>query len=143
VTELLYFLGGCLFSLILYFIQNNRKKKLRDKLNELDAHFEYIQKLRRSSVELNRRAFMWLFLVLFCISVSLLVPIFIKIFVLQLNLLFLSEKLSLAITFSLLLFAAIASFAEFSNYRDVSNFARATKRIEEKKKKLTEKLENI
>ena len=138
---MLEFLGGCAFSLLLYFLQNNRKKRIRQRLDELDVHMKYVQKIRKSSVELNRKAFMWLFTVLFCISGSLLISLFAKMW---------SPKLSadLVETFFspfalvLLMGAVIFSASEVIVYHDVSNFSRAMERIESKKKKLAEKLNN-
>ncbi|MBM7124154.1 hypothetical protein ACFFJT_06800 [Dyella flava] len=138
---MLGFIGGCAFSLLLYILQNNRKKRIKEKIDELDLHMRYIQKIRKSSVELNRKAFMWMFTVLFCISGSLLLSLFAKMW---------SPKFSSGLVetifspFSLVLLmgAVIFSASEVIVYHDVSNFSRALERIENKKKKLADKLSN-
>ena len=48
-----------------------RKRSIHQKLKELDSHLEYISKLRKSSVELHRKAYRAIFAILFCLSIAL------------------------------------------------------------------------
>lgn len=138
MEQLIYFLAGLLVAYVLYRSQRDRKKKLREKIEALEAHMEYVSKVRGSSEELYRKALMWLFAVLFLLSCGLFLPQFFG----HLSALTGFSGLSLiSRPLSMLLFmaAAIVSASEYRVYSDVVNFGKAVERIQKKRSELEKK----
>lgn len=138
MEQLIYFLAGLLVAYVFYIMQRDRKKKLREKIEALEAHMEYVSKVRESSEELYRKALMWLFAVLFLLSCGLFLPQFIG----HLSALAGFSGLSLiSRSLSMLLFmaAAIVSASEYRVYSDVVNYEKAVERIQKKRSELERK----
>lgn len=135
------FILGVLASILIggffYLLQSRKKKVIRQQLKDLDQHLEYVGRLRESEEYRLGMAFFFLFVVLFCISVGLLIPAIAKLF---------SSPwvgtVSTFISFMLFLFAAIAALTEARSFRDLSNMERTTGRIERQRQKLQQKLED-
>lgn len=128
-------------SFFFYRLTRDRKKKIREKIEALDAHLEYVSKVKDSSDELFRKAFMWLFAVLFLIAAGLFLPKVVAHFT---SIVGLPGLRFLFEPFSMLLFmaAAIVAAAEFRVYSDVMNFEKAMERINKKKAELQQKYED-
>lgn len=138
MEQLIYFLAGLLVAYVLYRFQRDRKKKLREKIEALEAHMEYVSKVRESSEELYRKALMWLFAVLFLLSCGFFLPQFFD----HLSALTgFGDLLLISRPLSMLLFmaAAIVSASEYRVYSDVVNFEKAVERIQKKRSELERK----
>lgn len=96
---------------------------------------EYISKLRKSSVELHRKAYKAIFLILFCLSVALGFPSIEKFIAPDIL-----EPISLYIQLFAFLVSIMVSFAEFRVFDDISNYQKALERIQNKKIKLNDRL---
>jgi ABC-type Co2+ transport system permease subunit len=138
MEQLIYFFAGLLVAYFFYRLQRDRKKKLREKIEALEAHMEYVSKVRESSEELYRKALMWLFAVLFFVSCGLFIPQFFG----HLSALTGFSGLSLIsrpIATLSFMAAAIVSASEYRVYSDVLNFEKAVERIQKKKSELERK----
>lgn len=143
--EFWYFLAGVLITLLVsilfYRLTRDRKKKIREKIEALDAHLEYVSKIKDSSDELFRKAFMWLFAILFLIAAGLFLPKIVAHFT---GILGLPGLRFLFEPFSMLLFmaAALVAAMEYRVYSDVIHFEKAMERINNKKAALQQKYED-
>lgn len=132
---------GSVVSLVIawffHALQGRRKRVIRQKLKDLDFHMEYVGRLRESDEYRLGMAFFYLFTVLFLIALGLLLPAIAKHTVFN----WLAPVFS---SFSLLCFlaAAITAFMEARSFRDLSNIERTKNRIETKRKKLQQQLED-
>ena len=141
-SETLYgiVIGGLvslLISWVFHFLQARRKKAIREQLKDLDFHMGYIGRLRESDEYRLGMAFFNLFAILFLIALGLMLPT-------AGSLLSLDSVIPLTSFLSLFCFVAAAGMAygEAVSFRDLSNIERTTARIEAKRKKLQEKLED-
>lgn len=143
--EFWYFLAGVLITLLIsiffYRLTVDRKKKIRERIEALDAHLEYLSKIKDSSDELFRMAFMWLFAVLFLLAAGFSLP---KIVVHFTSIIGLPELRFLFEPVSMLFFIAAAVFSamEYKVYSDVVSFEKAVERINNKKAVLQQKYED-
>lgn len=126
-----------LITWVFHVIQGRRKKVIRKQLEELDSHMEYVGRLRDSDEYRLGVAFFWLFAILFLVAVGLLASALTKIIPTP-GLTSLFNFLS----FSCFLAAALAAYFEAGSFRDLSNIERTTKRIEDKREKLKQQLED-
>ena|SRR5690554_1098018 len=139
--EFLYFLAGVLITFFFYRLQRDRKKKIRERIEALDAHIEYVSKIKDSSDELFRKAFMWLFAVLFLMAAGLFLPKVVAHFTSIVGLQGLRVFFD-PLSMFLFMAAAIVAATEYRVYSDVINFEKAMERVNKKKAELQRKYED-
>jgi hypothetical protein len=139
VLTLLSAVAGAVVSFLCSQYFANRKKSIHKKLQELDFHLEYISKLRKSSIELHRKAYSSIFSVLSLISIGLWSSVLGKYISPEGSL----DRLMLVLQTIFYLVSVIISCRELIVYSDVSNYQKAVQRIEQRKVKLAEKLMQI
>jgi len=139
--EFLYFLAGVLITFSFYRLQRDRKKKIRERIEALDAHIEYVSKIKDSSDELFRKAFMWLFAVLFLMAAGLFLPKVVAHFTSIVGLQGLRVFFD-PLSMFLFMAAAIVAATEYRVYSDVINFEKAMERVNKKKAELQRKYED-
>jgi len=142
VQDVALLIAGGVISWLVARYYFTRKKKWSDKLTELDSHLEYISKLRRSSIELNRQAFRFVFLILGLISAGLFVdslPEYMTFGAPGSKAIGLAAPFKFVLYFSAIMFA----FLKFRTFNDVINYKKAAKRIAEKRQQYEKKLDNV
>lgn len=119
----------------------NRRRKYSDKLKELDSELEYVTRLRRSSLDLTRKAITHLFLTLFLLALGMLLPAFYELMS-PLGANAFIELFVRVVSVLALFIAVLFSFSEFRTYTDVISYEKAVERISTKKKRILDKIEN-
>ncbi|PYC27385.1 hypothetical protein DMO17_06495 [Aquipseudomonas alcaligenes] len=136
-----WWLMGVAVTWIVFILQGRKKKAIRQRLRELDLHLEYVNRLKGSQEYLFGIAFFALFMVLFFISVGLMLPALGE-YLLSILPFPLIAKLCNALSMMSFMLATIVAFTEALAFRDFSNIERTQQRIEKKRAKLQEDLNN-
>ncbi|PHS31806.1 MAG: hypothetical protein COA95_04775 [Methylophaga sp.] len=121
-----------------------RKKKWNEKIEELEKHLEYVNKVRKSSIEMSRQAFRSLFVILFSISFALFIPSIVEYATLSSGLEWKHASVAVALLKVAFLSAAVViSFKMSLDFRDVIHYQKAVERINRKLEKLKNKVANV
>jgi cell division protein FtsB len=119
----------------------NSKRKTHEKIEELKANVEYLEKIRTKPIELIRHAFSKIFLILFLLSLSLFIPIFFE-FVSNNQKLDVSQSIINMIQFLTMLACVASCYWTFKTFSDVVNYDTAVKKHQKQIDKLSKKIEH-
>ncbi len=121
-----------------YFV--NRKKKVHEKIEEIKANAEYLEKIRTKHIELIRHAFSKIFLILLLMSIAFFVPIFFDFVGYNQNV-EISQPIVNWIQFLVMLACVSVSYWAFRTFHDVVNYESAMQKHKDKIAKLSKKIE--